>query len=196
MAGHADALTHPLDMDRHTVQSGSQMDFTVQPLDEPGTSSPPASPRKLSHFRKAGAGAAMWSGQCVYGLSGASPSISEYDVPDPISDVTPDEMPYHIRNGVVTSKSLVDAKEPTMTRNARVSAHFDSLPAARTFQGTFSARWSGMMSGFRPVIAPRPLVQSWNPNQAGAKELHPATQYKPFPPMGSLVPAYGEQKAL
>lgn len=183
---------------RHGEQIGAQTDFTAQPLDRDSIigGNPGATPRKLSHFRKAGAGDPMWSGACVYGLSGASPSFSQYDVPDVLSDVTSDEMPYHVRAGVVTNRQLVDADEYTMTRNARVSALRDSSPAARTFQGTFNPRWSGLMSGFRPQIRPRPLTQNFNPGQKGSKELHPATQYKPFPPMGSLVPAYGEAKAL
>lgn len=153
------------------------------------------SPRKLSHFRKAGAGDPMWSGSCVYGLSGQSPSISEYDVHDPYGDIDT-KLDYAIRNGVVTERSLRDPKEPTLTRDSRVAAHFDSLPAARFFQGTFNPHWSGLMAGFRPQIKPRPLVQTFNPNQVGSKELHPATQYKPFPPMGSLTPFYGTEKAL
>lgn len=152
-------------------------------------------PRKLTHFRKAGAGDAMWSGKCVYGLAGQSPSISEYDSHDPYGDIDT-KLDYAVRGGVVTERSLRDAREPTMTRDSRVSAHFDSLPAARFFQGTFSARWSGMMSGFRPVIKPRPLVQNNNPAAFGSKELHPPTKFKPFPPMGSLVPTYGTEKAL
>lgn len=181
---------------KHGTQVGGQTDFTPQPFDNPSTGNPSPTPRKLSHFRKAGAGDPMWSGSCVYGLSGATPSFSQYDVDDTLSDYFSDQMPYHVRNGVVTEKSLVAADEPTMTRKARVSAHLDSSPAARTFQGTFNAHWSGIMAGFRPQIAPRPLVQNFNPGQAGSKELHPATQYKPFPPMGSIVPAYGEAKAL
>ena len=138
----------------------------------------------------------MWSGACVYGLTGATPSFSQYDATDPLSEYTADEMPYHVRAGVVTERQLVDADEPTITRKPRVSAHYDSSPAARVFQGFASVRWSGLMAGFRPQIMPRPLVQNFNPGQKGSKELHPATQYKPFPPMGSIVPAYGEAKAL
>lgn len=182
---------------RHGEQLGAQTDFTSQPLDPAAVGiASPATPRKLSHFRKAGAGDPMWSGACVYGLTGASPSFSQYDVNDELSDRFSDEMPYHVRAGVVTERQLVDADEYTMTRNARVSAVRDSTPAARTFQSFAQTRWSGLMSGFRPVIAPRPLVQNFNPNQRGSKELHPSTQYKPFPPMGSIVPNYGEAKAL
>lgn len=181
---------------KHGVQVGGQTDFTDQPRGDGGTGNPAPTPRKLSHFRKAGAGDPMWSGSAIYGLSGASPTMSQYDAPDVLSDFCSDDMPYHVRGGVVTNKSLVKADEPTMTRKARVSAVQDSSPAARTFQGTFNPHWSGLMAGFRPQIRPRALVQNFNPNQQGSKELHPATQYKPFPPMGSLVPNYGEAKAL
>lgn len=153
------------------------------------------SPRKLSHFRKAGAGDPMWSGACVYGLSGQSPSISEYDVHDPYGDID-DKLNFHVRGGVVTEKSLREPSMPTTTRDSRVSAHFDSLPAARFFQGAFNPHWSGLMAGFRPVIKPRPLAQTFNPNQVGSKEIHAPTSYKPFPPMGSIVPDYGTAKAL
>ena len=162
-------------------------------------------PRKLSHFRKAGAGDPMWSGACIYGLSGQSPSISEYDSPDPYGASMDDGLNYHVRGGVVTTKSLRDAEEPTITRETRTSAHFDSAPAARVFQGFANVRWSGIFQGMnlhpRVQINARnrgraALPQSNNPNAWGSKELHPATQYKPFPPMGSIVPAYGEMKAL
>lgn len=153
-------------------------------------------PRKLSHFRKSGAGDPMWSGSCVYGLSGQSPSISEYDSHDPYGDID-DGLDYAIRAGAVVSTDLRTPKEPTLTRNSRVAAHFDSLPASRFFQGTFNAHWSGLMAGLRPQIRPRPLVQAFNPNAFGAKELHPPTRYKPFPPMGSIIPEYGSnRKAL
>lgn len=178
---------------------GAQSDFTAQPLDAPFSGNESGRPRKLTHFRKAGAGDPMWSGQCVYGLSGFDPSFSEYDSPDPYGTLG-DNLDYHVRAGVVTTKSLRDADEPTMTRETRVSAHFDSSPAARFFQGFANVRWSGVLAGFgvapRALIRPRPLAQSNNPNAWGSKELHPATQYKPFPPMGSIVPAYGEMKAL
>lgn len=153
------------------------------------------SPRKLSHFRKAGEGAAMWSGACVYGLDGQTPSVSQYDSPDPYAD--DDKLNYAVRSGVVVSTDLRQADEYTLTRESRVAAHLDSTPAAVFFQGYYQTRWSGLFDGFRPQIMPRPLVQNFNPNQVGSKELHKATTYKPFPPMGSILPHYGEDpKAL
>lgn len=158
-----------------------------------------ATPRKLSHFRKAGAGDPMWSGSCVYGLSGFDPSVSSYDQHDPYGDID-DGLDYHVRAGVVSNRSLRDADEYTLTRDSRVAAHFDSAPASRFFQGFANVRWSGLFQGLgiapRALVRPRPLAQSNNPAAWGSKELHPATQYRPVPPMGSLVPAYGEGKAL
>jgi hypothetical protein len=152
--------------------------------------------RKLSHFRQVGQGDPMWSGACRYMIPGVSPSASQYDVHDPLGDEG-DGLDYHVRAGVVLNRTLREADEPTMTRDGRVSAQFDSLPAGRFFQGYFNPRWSGLMAGFRPQIQPRPLTQNFNPNQFGSKELHKATQYKPVPPMGSLTGYYGANgKAL
>lgn len=199
--------TADLGIARHGVQIGGQTDFTMQPLDppfaDPGGSpwaSPVAGPRKLSHFRKAGGGDPMWS-TCVYGLTGFTPSFSEYDTADPISDASQEEVnSYEVTNGVIRTHNRQPIAEGTLTRNARVSAHYDSSPAARFFQGFANVRWSGLFTGMglapRALVRPRPLAQSNNPGAWGSKELHPATQYKPFPPMGSIVPAYGEMKAL
>lgn len=192
---------------RHTAQLGAQTDFTVQPLDpafagpNSGTLGPPDGPRKLAFFRKPGQGTPMFSGACIYQLSGATPSYSEYDVGDPVSDVAQEEVSqYEVTNGVIRTHGRQPVSEPTMNRNARVAAHYDSAPAARFFQGVAQFRWSGLFQGFgldpRPLVKPRPLVQNANPNAVGSKELHKSTQYQPFPPMGSLVTQYGEGKAL
>lgn len=150
--------------------------------------------RKLTHFRAPGLGDAMWSGHCVYDVSGVSESVSEYDEPDIYA--ADDGLRYSITGGVVKSADQLDVGEYTTTRRSRVAAHFDSAPAARHFQGYFNARWSGLFVGFRPVIGARPLTQNFNPNAMGSKELHKPTQFKPFPPMGSIVSAYGTEKAL
>lgn len=154
--------------------------------------------RKLSHFRKVGAGDPMWNGACVYGLDAQSPSMSSYDTLDPLAG--DDGVDYRVRQGVVTTTQRVPIAEPTTTREARVAAHFDSSPAARFFQGFANVRWSGIMEGYglapRALVRPRPLAMSNNPNAWGSKELHPPTSYAPFAPMGSLVPHYGEGKAL
>jgi hypothetical protein len=164
--------------------------------DNPWAGPMPSALRKLTHFRKAGAGSPMWSGQCVYDIAGVSPSVSVYDQDDDLSDVTADQMNYQLRGGVVWEKNMRDAEEYTTTRNARVAAQFESAPAARFFQGFANLHWSGMLAGFRPMFAPRPLTQNMNPAAFGSKELHKATQYKPFPPMGSIVGYYGTEKAI
>jgi hypothetical protein len=69
-----------------------------------------ATPRKLAFFRKVGAGDPMWSGSCIYGLTGATPSVSQYDADDTLSDRFSDQMPYHVRAGVVTERRLVDRR--------------------------------------------------------------------------------------
>lgn len=154
---------------------------------------------KLSHFRAPAQGAPMWSGRCIYDIPGVSPSVSEYDAPSPYVHAT-DGLEYRVHAGTVTEHHPVALAEPTLNRRARVSANFDSVPAARFFQGFGNVRWSGIFdrAGLAPraPVSPRPLTQAYNPNAFGAKELHPATQYKPFPPMGSIVPAYGERKQL
>lgn len=155
----------------------------------------PAMLRKLTHFRAPGLGDAMWSGHCVYDVAGVSESISEYDEPDFYA--ADDDLRYSVTGGIVKMSDQLDVGEYTTTRRSRVAAHFDSAPAARHFQGYMNTRWSGLMAGFRPNIQPRPLTQNFNPGQMGSKELHKATQYKPFPPMGSIVGFYGSsEKAL
>lgn len=150
--------------------------------------------RKLTHFRAPGMGDAMWSGQCVYDCAGVSESVSEYDEPDFYA--SDDDLTYSITGGVVKFSDQLAVGEYTTTRRSRVAAHFDSAPAARHFQGYFNPRWSGLFTGFRPVIQPRPLTQNFNPAAMGSKELHKPTQFKPFPPMGSIVGYYGTEKAL
>lgn len=145
--------------------------------------------RKLTHFRAPGMGDPMWSGQCVYDLAGQSPSVSVYEADDEYA--ADDGMTYSITAGIVRGGDRLHVDEPTMTRRSRVSAQFNAGPAAATFQGYFNPRWSGLFSGyFHPT--PRPAMhQNFNPGQMGSKELHKATQYKPVPPMGSLVGYFG-----
>lgn len=151
--------------------------------------------RKLTHFRAPGMGDPMWSGQCVYDVAGVSPAFSEYDDPDFYAG--DDNLRYSITAGVVKSTDQLVVGEPTTTRRSRVAAHYDSAPAAATFQGYFNPRWSGLFVGFRPQVQPRPLHMNFNPGQKGSKELHKATQYQPVPPMGSLTGYFGSNdKAL
>lgn len=160
----------------------------------PWVSNPGAPLRKLTHFRAPGLGDPMWSGSCVYDLAGQSPSVSEYDAPDFYRN--DDQLTYSITGGVIKGSDLLDVGEPTTTRRSRTSAHFDSKPAAQSFQGFANTRWSGLMAGFKPNIQPRPLTQNFNPNQMGHKELNRATQYKPFPPMGSIVGYFGSDQKV
>jgi len=155
----------------------------------------PSTLGKLTHFRAPGRGDAMWSGACVYDVPGVSPSFSEYDTDNAYAG--DDGLTYSITGGVMKSGDRLAVQEPSSTRHARNAAVFDSAPAAAVFQGFANLRWSGMMAGFRPVIAPRPLHSNFNPGQMGTKELHKATQYKPVPPMGSLVDYFdSSDKAL
>lgn len=157
----------------------------------------PAMLSKVTHFRAPGHGDPMWSGSCVYDLAGQSPSFSQYDQGDDLNGGSGPPR-RQIRGGIRRSYDPIGVKEPTTTRDPRVSAQFDSAPAAAFFQGTFNTRWSGLFTGyFHPT--PRPAMhQNFNPGQMGTKELHKATQYKPVPPMGSLVGYFGSSndKAL
>jgi hypothetical protein len=168
----------------------------------PWAAPPPPLLRKLTHFRAPGMGDAMWSGACVYDIPGVSPSFSEYDQPDFVSGPeTVDGDNYvdqtAVSRGVVVTHRMMPVAEPSTTRRPRVAAVFDSAPSAAFFQGYFNPRWSGLLSGYRPQIAPRPLHSNFNPPQMGTKELHKATQYQPVPPMGSLVGYFGSNdKAL
>ncbi len=152
--------------------------------------------RKLTHFRAPGMGDAMWSGACVYDLAGQSPSFSEYEARDGLAH--DDGLTYSITAGLVKGGDRLSVGEPTTTRRSRIAAQFDSAPAASFFQGTACFNWSGLFAGyFHPT--PRPAMhQNFNPGQMGTKELHKATQYKPVPPMGSLVGYFGgaSDKAL
>jgi hypothetical protein len=161
----------------------------------PITGGPSPQVRKLTHFRAPGMGDAMWSGACVYDIAGVSPAFSEYDQPSPYAD--DDGMTYSFTGGVVRAQDQVPVGEPTTTRAPRMSALYDSAPAAATFQGYWNPHWSGILSGYRPNIQPRPLHSNFNPGQMGTKELHKSTQYQPVPPMGSLVGYFGSSdKAL
>lgn len=150
--------------------------------------------RKLTHFRAPGMGDPMWSGQCTYDLAGPTPAFSYYDDRDQYAK--DDGLTYSITAGVVKAGDRLDVQEPTTTRESRVAAHYDSAPGAAIFQGYFNPRWSGLLAGFRPQIQPRPLHANFNPGQMGSKELHRATEYKPVPPMGSIVGYFGTEKAL
>lgn len=159
-----------------------------------------ASSLQLAHFRTLGAGDPGWPGTVRYLIPGSDRAISEYDTHDPYGDIE-DNLSVRVSGGVVTERKLMPAMEGTITREGRVAAHFDSTPDAPFFQGTANFRWSGIMEGFglapRALVRPRPLSQNMNFAAFGTKELHPATQYEPVPPMGAIIGYYGSnEKAL
>lgn len=154
--------------------------------------SPPV--RKLTHFRAAGMGDPMWSGACVYDVAGASPSVSEYDDLD--VNAKDDGLNTSVRDGTGRESWAVPPSEPTPTRRARVAAQRSSVPAAAFFQGFANLHWSGLLVGWVKTPVPR-LHVNFNPAAMGTKELHKATQYRPVPPMGSIVGYFGSnEKAL
>lgn len=155
---------------------------------------------RLAHIRQPSAGAPGWPGTARTIIPGVDPSVSQYDTHNPYSDVE-DQMERRYSGGVLTEKRLLPPDEGTSTRNGRTAAHFDSTRAAPFFQGFANVRWSGVMAGLglttRALVRPRPLSQNFNLAAFGTKELHPATQYEPVPPMGALVDFYGSShKAL
>ena len=149
--------------------------------------------RKLAHIRTPGLGDPGWPGDARTIIPGVSPTFPVTDSPDPYAPAS-DQMGTTQRNGVTTTHMLDPAREYTMTRGGsqRVAAFSNSLPAARFFQGFANVRWSGIMQGYglapRALISPRPLHMGANPGAFGSKEAHRATQYNPFPPMGSIIP--------
>lgn len=149
--------------------------------------------RKLAHIRTPGMGDPGWPGDARTIIPGVSPRVSQIDSHDPYANHT-DQIGTTQRNGVTTVHTLDPAQEYTMTRSGsqRVSAFSNSLPASAFFQGFANVRWSGIMQGFglapRALVQPRPLYQMANPGAFGSKELHRATQFNPFPPMGSIIP--------
>ncbi len=155
---------------------------------------------RLAHFRQAGAGAPGWPGTARTIIPGVDPSVSQYDRDNPYSHV-PDQLGKRIVGGAFVEKELLPPDEGTTTRSGRTAAHFDSTRAAPFFQGFANVRWSGTMQRLgvagRPLVPPRPLAMNMNLAAFGTKELHPATQYEPVPPMGALVDFYGSShKAL
>jgi hypothetical protein len=139
--------------------------------------------RKLAHIRTLGMGDPGWGQSQRWIIPGVSPSYSQYDAD---TEDRPSNLSNRVRGGTHTVHEQVPAQEWTTTRESRIAAQFESLPAARVFQGYFSPSFSWI--GARPQIAPRPLHQDFNLGQQGTKELHPATVYNPFPPGGDLFP--------
>lgn len=141
---------------------------------------------KLAHIRTLGQGQPGWNGTVRYITPGVSPSVSFYDAP---SEQRSSQLHRASAGGVNMAFGLQDPGEPTATRDPRASAVFDSLPAGRFFQGAFATTFS-WLGALKPYGEHTPLYQGWSPLQPGSKELHPATVYQPFPPMGAIVPKY------
>lgn len=159
--------------------------FGELPLDEQ---------KMLAHVRTPWAGQPGWPGTARTLIPGVSPRYSVTDKPDPYAALD-DNLEKRYSGGTFTQRQLLPANEQTMTREGsqRVAAFSNSLPAAQFFQGLFGqVRWSGVFQGFglapRALVSPRPLYQMGNPGAFGTKELHRATEYNPFPPMGSIIP--------
>lgn len=142
--------------------------------------------RRLAHIRHIGEGPPGWGNTQKWGLLGASPSVSVYDQPSAVED---SGLHRSYRGGVNSTHNRAPAGEYTTTRQARVSALQNSLPAAAFFgsyAGAGTGRsWSPNAVAYTPHTA---LHQSFNPHMAGAAELHPATVYDPFPSPSSLYP--------
>jgi hypothetical protein len=150
-------------------------------------------PYKIAHFRRQGQGEALFSGNTRYITGGMSPAMSQYDSLDGANN--DDNLTRRITGGNVIDVGSLPLDAPTTTRRGRVGAVRNSLPASAFFQGYWNTRWSGIFSGMglqgRPFITPasRAALQvNWAPTLPGSKELHRATQFNPFPPMGSIVP--------
>lgn len=141
---------------------------------------------RLSHIRQRGKGDPGWGQTQRWSVPGATRSVSYYDVP---SEQRASNTGNQIRDGVHTMVSELPLSEPTMTRQPRVSALFDSLPNSAFFQGYFMTGWSGLLMGWTAdVRGSRTLHQNFNPHMQGAAELHPATTYDPYPSPAALYP--------
>jgi hypothetical protein len=130
-----------------------------------------------------------WGQTQGWQLDGDSPTISTYDQP-----FAPSDTDFHseIRAGLKRLWDRLAVSEPTMTRQARVSAQQVSLPAARFFQsyahsGTGRAT-SPVSAGGVATVPHQTSTASRRGTAWGAAELHPATTYDPFPSPSSLYP--------
>lgn len=126
-----------------------------------------------------------WGHSQRWHMEGQTPSISTYDRDFGASDTNVRRI---ITNGMLRLFGKLPLSAPTLTRQGTVSAQLSSLPAARYFQsytgsGTGQAISPGSAASTKNMLNP-----SWNPNQAGAAELHPSTTYDPFPSPASLYP--------
>ena len=142
--------------------------------------------RRLAHIRQLGLGDPGWGQTQRLLMEGATPSVSSFDTLEGSENTN---LNRSVKAGVIDARAQLPIDAPTLNREARFS-QFSSLPAARFFQGYFSAGFSWLAPGYN-VVGKLPhsgLPGNWNPNMQGAAELHPATVYDPYPPGGSLWP--------
>jgi hypothetical protein len=143
-------------------------------------------PTKLAFVRSIGYGDPFWGQTQTWGLAGYDPSISDYDVAEGSESLN---MAHSIGGNVNDVGVQNPTSQVTTTRDARFSL-FNSLPAARFFQGYFSPSFAWLAPGYNVVghLQHGGLPQNWSPGAQGAAELHPATTYNPYPPGGALYP--------
>lgn len=142
--------------------------------------------RKLAHVRGLGQGDPGWGQVQRWGMAGADPQESFYDVGEGSAN---SNTSHSIGGNVDTARAENPASQPTINRFARSSV-YSNLPAARFFQGYWSNGFSWLAPGYN-VVGKLPhsgLPGNWNPNAQGAAELFPATSYDPYPPGGLLWP--------
>lgn len=139
----------------------------------------------IAHLYQHDHGNPGWGQTQRYGLVGQTPSVSTYDANFGASEANLDRS---VRAGIFSSRGRLPLDAPTLTRVGRVSAQLNSLPAARFFQGYTGAGTGHSWSGGAVAQGQRMTHQNYNPNMAGAAELHPATTYDPFPSPASLYP--------
>lgn len=126
-----------------------------------------------------------WGQTQAWGLAGYDPSISEYD-----RNFGTSENDFHsaVKAGFKQLFSRLPLSAPTMTREGRVSANRNSLPAARFFQSYTGAGTGQNWSGATNAQGQRSIRLGWNPNMQGVAEAKPAMTYDPFPSPASLYP--------
>ena len=126
-----------------------------------------------------------WGQTQAWGLDGADPSLSIYDR---LLGRGSTNVSRRIRGGTLTVHEPLPLDAPTISRHARIAAQQSSLPAARFFQSYTGAGTGRSWSGGMAAVTPHALAKNFNPNMAGAAELHPATTYDPFPSPADLYP--------
>jgi hypothetical protein len=131
-----------------------------------------------------------WGQRQSWGLEGATPSFSHYDMPQGVGK--PQGVLQRIRGNVFTQARELPPGEYTTTRAARASAQLVSAPAARFFQSYAHAgtgRATSPIDQGGGTLVPRQWTSSSQGVSAwGSAELHPATSYDPYPAPGSLYP--------